>query len=367
MSANIRTVQRGAGRTRRIAESAATAVDVVLPVYNGARFLEATLASIESQTLTPSEIIVVDDGSTDDSTEVIRTSPLADRITLLHQENAGQSAARNAGVEQCNAPLVAFLDQDDIWHPDHLSRLVEPFDDDEVGWAYSDFTEIDEEGRLVIVRFHRTHGVAHPKESLAEMIGEDLMVLPSAMIARRSALVEVGGFDERLCGYEDDDLCIRLFRHHWRPAYLDRSTVSFRIHSGSSSVSPTFARSRLIFLDKLVEQIPNSRRLNRYYVRDLVVPRLLRTTLGEYVTCLMHDDLDGAAVAAATASAVAARARLTSKRRLALWVLRHPAACRRMLAARSTLPQPLRRRVLRAVSYNTDVGKSPTPPASAPS
>jgi hypothetical protein len=183
------------------------------------------------------------------------------------------------------------------------------------------------------------------------MIGSDLMVLPSAAAVRTSALWAVGGFDPQLCGYEDDDLFIRLFRQHWRPAYLARSTVQFRIHGGSSSVSATFGRSRLVFLDKLVEQVPDNTRLNRYYVRDLVVPRLVRTTVGDFVTCLMHDDLAGAAVAGNVATEVASRVKLGAKLRIGLWALRRPALCRRLLRLRAMLPRPLRQRLLRSVTY----------------
>jgi glycosyltransferase involved in cell wall biosynthesis len=326
-------------------------VCVIIAVYNGARFVAAAIESVFAQTLQPAQVIVVDDGSTDDSADVVRSCPYADRITLVQQANAGQSAARNAGLELVTSEFVAFLDQDDLWYPGHLAALVPLLADPSIGWAYSDFDEIDGAGQLVTRGFHRAHGLGHPRLSLADLIGEDLMVLPTATVVRTSAIRDAGGFDVTLTGYEDDDLFIRLFRRHSLPAYDSASTVQFRVHAGSSSMSASFGASRLRFLDKLQATVPDNVRLNRYYVRDLVVPRLLRTTLSEYLTCLMHGNDAEALVLARLATDIAARSRLTVRRRVGLFVLRRPAACRFALRCRAMLPRAFRRRMLAGLTY----------------
>lgn len=332
------------------------AVDVIIAVFNGTRHIEAALASVFAQTLQPAQVIVVDDGSVDGSVDLLRTCAFADRISIVGRPNGGQSAARNTGLESATAPFVAFLDQDDVWYPDHLAVLLslllrEPA----VGWAYSDFDEIDANGLLVTRRFHKAHGLVHPRTSLADLIGQDLMVLPSATVVRSDMLRAVGGFDEELSGYEDDDLFIRMFRHHALPAYSSRSTVQFRIHAGSSSMSASFGASRLKFLDKLAATVPDNERLNRYFVRDLVVPRLLRTTISEYLTCLLHGNDAEAVVLARLAAQIAGRARPTARRRAGLWLLGRPSWCRRALRCRGLLPRSLRRRVLAGVVYRSDV------------
>lgn len=340
------------------ARGGAPAVDVIIAVYNGAAHLLSALSSVFAQSLQPARVIVVDDGSTDGSVELLRTCEFADRICVVERTNGGQSAARNTGLESVTAPFVAFLDQDDVWYEDHLAVLLPLLREHAIGWAYSDFDEIDANGLLVTRCFHKAHGLTHPRTSLADLIGQDLMVLPTATVVRTEALRAVGGFDESLSGYEDDDLFIRMFRHHALPAYSSRSTVQFRIHAGSSSMSASFGASRLKFLDKLVVTVPDNVRLNRYFVRDLVVPRLLRTTISEYLTCLLHGNDAEAVVLARLASEIADRARPTARRRLGLWMLSKPRWCRRALRGRALLPRPLRRRLLAGVVYRNDMAPS---------
>lgn len=331
-------------------------VAVIIPVFNGAAYVGGALTSVVAQTLQPTQVIVVDDGSTDDSCIVVATVSCASRIQLVRRQNGGQSAARNTGLAHVTADVVAFLDQDDVWSPDHLAVLMKRLEDDPTAaWAYSDFDEIDGDGLLVLRGFHRQHHLRHPKTSMAEMLGADLMVLPSASIVRTTALRDVGGFDESLCGYEDDDLFIRLFRNHSLPSYTSRSTVQFRIHANSSSVANTFVESRLRFLDKLVAEVPDNRRLSRYYVRDLVVPRLLRTSISEYLNCLMHGDRERALQLALVTTQIAERTHVAPRRRLGLWAMRHPRLCRRALVLRSLLPQSLRQRLLRGIAFRNYV------------
>jgi len=324
----------------------APTIAVIIAVYNGERHINAALDSVFRQTLLPAEVIVVDDGSTDRSAELLATSEYAERITLLRQANAGQSAARNLGCCHTSSSLVAFLDQDDQWYPNHLADLAACLAEyPNAGWCYSDFDEIDAEGRLVTRGFHIAHGLQHPKTSLTDMLGQDLMILPSATLVEASAFRAVGGFDEQLCGYEDDDLFIRLFRHHWVGSYVPGSTTLFRTHGASSSMALSFGVSRLRFLDKLVADVPNNVHLNRYYVRDLVIPRLFHSTMDEYLTCLMNGQLDRAATLAELATAIASRARVPLRRKIGLWVVRQPKWCRRALAARGLVPKSVRRRL----------------------
>jgi hypothetical protein len=95
---------------------------VVVPTFNGARFLADTLESIRRQSRQPIEVLVIDDGSTDASVEVAQSHPLAPRVIALRQ-NFGVAVARNTGLSEATAPFIAFLDQDDIWLPGRLERI----------------------------------------------------------------------------------------------------------------------------------------------------------------------------------------------------------------------------------------------------
>lgn len=262
-------------------------VSVIIPVYNGATHLVEAVDSVLAQTLRPHEIIFVEDGSTDGSAALLATleAEYGTRmtVTVIRQANAGQSASRNAAAAIATGEFLAFLDQDDVWYPDHLLRLVQPFTDwPTLGLVYADFDEIDVEGQLVTRRFIATHGLSHPKLSAIAWIMEDTMILPTASVVRASAYQAVGGFDWQLQGYEDDDLWFRLFRAGWESEYVRDSLARFRVHGASSSRSASFRQSRLRFFRKVAATLPDDDRLQRYYVSDVLVPRLVRSNLGDY-------------------------------------------------------------------------------------
>jgi glycosyltransferase involved in cell wall biosynthesis len=211
----------------------ALTISAIIPLYNGAQYIRAALASIQRQTVPPNEIIVVDDGSSDEGPEIVRM--FHPDCTLLSQRNGGQSAARNVGVRHATGDLIAFLDQDDIWYPHHLESLSVPFarppTGPVLGWSYSDYDEIDREGRLVCQGFLalRSLGRPHPKRDLHDFLSTEIYVIPSASLISRSAFNAVGGFDERLSGYEDDDLFLRLFRAGYGNVFISTASAQWRL------------------------------------------------------------------------------------------------------------------------------------------
>lgn len=324
-------------------------ITAILPVFNGEKHIEAALNTILNQSLLPIEIIIVNDGSTDDSGPAIALA-LSQRssdvpIRVITQSNAGQSAARNAAAAVASGELLAFLDQDDLWSGTHLEALSKEFATDaELGWAYSDFDEIDSAGLLVTRNFIEAHGIRHPRLSLISLVSADLMVLPSASVIRRSAYLAVGGFDVNLTGYEDDDLFIRIFRAGWQSKFVPFALTRFRVHPGSSSTSASFRLSREVFFDKLRESIPDDARLSRYYITDLVLPRLLRTTLGEYSTALVLRKDSEARELARLMTRMQSTVGHGFRRRVELAVINRPWLCRASLRVIRRLPKVLRPR-----------------------
>jgi glycosyltransferase involved in cell wall biosynthesis len=267
----------------------------IIPLHNGARWIEQSIKSVLAQTLAPDEFIVVDDGSTDDGPRIVDRLAQSHPIKLLRKPNGGQSSARNFGVANSRSALIALLDQDDVWYPHHLATLIEPFRKPRgvpLGWVYSDLDEIDESGGMVNKRLLNLIPRENPKRSLAGCLSNDMFILPSASLISRGAFEAVGGFDECLCGYEDDDLFLRLFRASYDNIFIDEPLSQWRIHRTSSSRTSRMARSRMIYAMKLFEQFPDNPARRQYWSRDCLAPRFLSPMLGDYVRALEQRDVD---------------------------------------------------------------------------
>lgn len=271
-------------------------IAAIIPLYNGGRYIKDAILSVLNQTRPADEIIIIDDGSTDNSPEKVREiiAENPDRnVQIFSQKNSGQSSARNFGVLKSKSDLIAFLDQDDMWYSNHLDVLIKPFLEDDnrrLGWVYSNLDEVNEQGHLVTRSFLSTIGTTHPKDDIFTCIREDLFILPSASLISRSAFEEVGGFDPQLSGYEDDDLFLRLFRAGYHNIYLDQPLSKWRIHPESASYSYRMARSRSIYMRKLVEMFPDDVKRSRYYCRDLIAPRFRPHFMSEYITAVRQND-----------------------------------------------------------------------------
>jgi len=287
------------------ARSEKHSVAAIIPLYNGGKWIEEAVRSVLAQTRKPDEIIVIDDGSADDGAAVVANLAEAHpEITLIRQTNAGQSAARNRGIRHARCNLIALLDQDDVWYPDHIEILLERFVEAKaarkvpLGWVYSNLDEMEEHGNIVSKNLLRTFGI-HPKRDVTECVREDMFILPGASLISREALLSVGGFDERLSGYEDDDLFLRLFRAGWDHRFVDQPLSKWRIFPHSSSGTIRMCLSRAIYAQKLLAMFPDDKRMGRYYGRDLIVPRFLPTFAADLGKAAINRDVAGARAAIA--------------------------------------------------------------------
>ena len=146
-----------------------------------------------------------------------------------------------------------------------------------------------------------------------------MLVLPSATIIARAAFDAVGGFDERLSGFEDDDLFLRIFRAGFDNVFIDRGVTRWRIHKASASFSARMAVSRMIYFRKLLAEFPDDPPRERFYARQYLAPRFLPWIVHEYTMALRNQD--AAALAAALADLEFVRGLLRAKVRLMLTVL----------------------------------------------
>ncbi len=199
-------------------------VSVLIAAYDAAAFLQPTLDSVLDQTFGDLEVVVVDDGSRDDTAGVVRRAMIADpRVRLIVQENRGLSATRNVGVRAARGDLVAFLDHDDLWHREKLAAQVARMDADPHTAVVSCYSAlIDEEHRALGWRF----GGDANGDVYDEMLVWDIVSGGSVALVRRAALEAVGPFDESLAIREDWDMWIRLARHY-RFATVPRVLVGY--------------------------------------------------------------------------------------------------------------------------------------------
>jgi glycosyltransferase involved in cell wall biosynthesis len=205
-------------------------VSVVIPCYNQARYLPEAIRSVRAQTQQPIECIVVDDGSTDATSEV--AAELGAHV--IHQVNGGVSAARNAGLFAARGELVVFLDADDVLLPAALARgsralATQP----EAAAGVSRCEVMDEQGTFVAARHHDVE----PSNLYRGWLLSNFVWTPGAAMFRRAALAELGGFCTDYGPAADYALYLRLARDG-RIAYLPGYSVRYRQHAAAMSRDP---------------------------------------------------------------------------------------------------------------------------------
>ena len=205
-------------------------VSVVIPTKNGGPLLMATLDSVFAQTRPPLEIIVVDDGSTDDT--VAQLAPLAasGRVRLISQPTAGTAHARNTGVAAATGTLIALLDHDDLWPPETLAGQVEALAArPDAVLAYGDMESFGME------RPYRWPGPTGPAgDVLGAFRRKNWIRSPGQAVIRAAAIRAVGGFDAALAGADDWDLYLKL-AGRGPFVYTGRLALRYRVHAGNQS------------------------------------------------------------------------------------------------------------------------------------
>jgi len=258
-------------------------ISTIIPLYNGESYIQQAMESVFSQTVPPMELIVVNDGSTDNARALIESMQAPFPIRLVHQDNAGQSSARNHGARLAKGDILAFLDQDDVWYPDHLERLAAPFHtNSRLGWAYSDVDEIDRNGQMVTLNLLSTLPIKHPKQSLIQLLCEDMLILPSACLVLKRAFDSVNGFDENLSGSEDDDLFLHLFRAGYAHEFFPKAFSQQRLRHDSATYTEQSSASNHRYAQKLIKDFPDEPLMIRYYRRDCIAPRFHSASMAEY-------------------------------------------------------------------------------------
>jgi len=204
-------------------------VTVVLPVYNAAATVERTVASVLAQSLAAFELVIIDDGSRDDSlARMTRLAAEDDRIRLVTRENAGVSSARNLGVALGQAPLVAFIDADDIWAPEKLARHIalhraEPA----ISASYARIGFLPQHAEALTACRTLSSPPPGPLRLIA-VLGENPICTMSNLMVRRDCFLAAGGLDTTLSHAEDQELVARLLARGARIEPIDALLVGYR-------------------------------------------------------------------------------------------------------------------------------------------
>ncbi|GAA5218534.1 glycosyltransferase family 2 protein [Corallincola platygyrae] len=230
-------------------------VSVIIPAYNRDSYIAHTVDSVLNQTLTDLELIVVDDGSSDD-TRAILDAYQDERLTVLEHPgrvNKGQAAAINVGLRHASGEYLAILDSDDYWAPEKLETLVGYLQQhQDIGLVYSNGFAVDPENKPIYPIYREGHQeLNEPSRVLIDCY----FLLPNNAVLRRDIMTQVGEFDESLRAAQDHDMAIRV-AEVTKMAYLDLPLFFYRRHPDSISSKRKHIRwqNGFYILDKAVKR-----------------------------------------------------------------------------------------------------------------
>jgi len=247
-------------------------VSVIIPAYNCARFLPESLESVLRQTFRDFEVIIVDDGSTDNTPAVLESyfKAYPDLIRYIRKQNGGPASARNAGIQEARGELIAFQDADDIWMPEKLEMQVAYLrEHPEAGVVFTDYALLSGETVLmpsIQSRYEVPSGMIFEK-----LLTQHFIAMPSVMV-RRACLDQVGVFDETLIGAEDYNFYLRL-ASRYPFGFVDKLLVKVRSHEDSLSENlEQMCRDEVANLEKIAAAfpergIPRRKLAARIYIR----------------------------------------------------------------------------------------------------
>jgi glycosyltransferase involved in cell wall biosynthesis len=269
-------------------------VSMVMPAYNSARYIAQALDSALAQDYFALEIIVVDDGSTDDTVNIV--SRYGDKVRLLSQKNQGSAAARNLGIREARGKYIAFLDADDAWWPHKIRHQVAAMIQGGYKMAYSRFIwwhpDAHGEHTQPETEFAQAH---NPNLSSAVIVTGwpyaelllDCIVWTSTVIVEKTELEKAGLFDETLRKGQDYDLWLKLSRQI-KMVGLEIPTALYRIHPASITSSVKEINYEYLILSRAVERWSEAGPDGRTPPAGQVAARLARSSFGHGHAHLLH-------------------------------------------------------------------------------
>ncbi len=239
-------------------------VSVIIPCYNSERFIRQTLESVLSQTFNDLEIIVVDDGSTDSTADIVNSFK-DNRIVYHYKANQGLSSARNKGISLSQGEYIAFLDHDDIWLPEKLKIQLEVFTaNQEAAMVFSDAYITDLNGK----RIKRFFKISPPfKGKVFNKLLSDNFVPILTVMLKRTVFEKTGLFNSNYKIAEDWDFFLRLAKNYSFD-YINTPLAEYRVHDASFSKNAKLALEES--LDLMQRYLTEFNRLNRRIIKNKI-------------------------------------------------------------------------------------------------
>jgi glycosyltransferase involved in cell wall biosynthesis len=202
-------------------------VSVIIPTYNASQYIQEAIDSVLDQSYKNFEIIVVDDGSTDNTKEVLENFIKNEQIKYFYQDNSGPGAARNNGLLRAKGEFVAFLDADDIWDKGKISKQVD--------FMIKNDLDLSHTGRFFIGQNNISEWIINSKMTAERLIKENYIITSSVMV--KVEILKQYKFNESInsIGVEDYDLWLRILLEGYKFGYLPEKLVGYRWHSGQLS------------------------------------------------------------------------------------------------------------------------------------
>jgi glycosyltransferase involved in cell wall biosynthesis len=258
-------------------------VSAAIVTYNRAGYLREAIESVLAQTFDDFEVIVVDDGSTDDSEDVV--APYLDRVRYVRQENAGEAAARNTVIRLAESEFVAFCDSDDRWFPDRLERQIAAVSaKPHVGLVHGQVELVDPEGRVLgdeTLAHRAIFSAAHRRPVTYAGYAWNCRCLSSATLVRRSVFDEIGLYDTTLRAAPDYDVYLRLVLAGFEVLFLDGTPlIQYRLHPEQITSSYALGIGQIMVAEKHLallderDDIPHARLARRNF--NLMIARSCR-------------------------------------------------------------------------------------------
>ncbi len=225
-------------------------VSIIMPAYNAEDYIKASILSVIDQTYKNWELIVVDDGSTDNTAAIVQSIQVKyNKIIYLYQDNGKQAKARNYGIKKSSGVLLAFLDSDDLWLPEKLEKSLGFFDNNAYDLLFTEsYATSDTLINLEEIHYQKM-GVRSGQYSgdlaLKQFI-ERNRVPTLTVLVKKDKVIEVGSFDEKCVPAEDYDLWIRLLKKGSKFIAIDEAMSIYRLQQNSSTATDRLATSAVL-------------------------------------------------------------------------------------------------------------------------